>query len=55
MKDPTTFWHLVTVKVSTGSLSEILGPDVFKSVFWFQNHYMVMITNIPSGIWEGDL
>lgn len=36
MKDPSMFWNLVTVKVSTGSLSEILGPDVFKSgVFFF--------------------
>lgn len=52
------FWNLVTVKVSTGSLSEILGPDVFKSgvfFFWFQNIYTVMIANIPSRIWESDL
>lgn len=55
MKDANMFWNLVIVKVSTGSLSETLGPDVFKLVFGFQNSYIVMITNISSGTGENDL
>lgn len=51
MKDPSVFWNLVFVKVSTGPLSETLEPDLFELIFWISEQLHGMIT----GIWESAL